>query len=59
MRHKEAVSKRSKGITGDLIDSSTTDFRSVFNVINKIMEIASLYCIVGNHEARNKYYKSI
>lgn len=41
-------------ITGDLIDRSTTDFTSVFNLIDRIVSInENVYFVSGNHEWGN------
>ena len=39
-------------ITGDLIDSRSTDIEIALNFINAAMEIAPCYYVPGNHEAR-------
>ncbi len=38
-------------ITGDLVDSSHTDFDIAMEFINSAMEIAPVYYVTGNHEA--------
>lgn len=38
-------------ITGDLVDSSHTDFDIAMEFINKALKIAPIYYVTGNHEA--------
>ena len=45
-------------LTGDLIDSRKTDIETAINFIKKIKDIAPIYFVSGNHEARiNSYSK--
>ncbi|UTR13313.1 metallophosphoesterase [Salipaludibacillus sp. LMS25] len=46
-------------ITGDLIDSKTTDLYSVHEFISDIEKMAPIYFVTGNHEARNEYYDEL
>ena len=41
-------------ITGDLIDSRTTDFDISLEFVRKAIKIAPIYYVTGNHEARIK-----
>lgn len=44
-------------ITGDLIDSYHTNISDSKKVINLLKEIATIYFVTGNHEARIKEYR--
>lgn len=45
-------------ITGDLIDSNKTDINTAIQFVKKINDIAQVYYVTGNHEARiNNYDK--
>ena len=46
-------------ITGDLIDSRKTDIEIAINFIKKIKDIAPVYFISGNHEARIINYEKL
>ena len=46
-------------ITGDLIDSRKTDIEIAINFIQKIKDIAPVYFISGNHEARIRNYDKL
>lgn len=46
-------------ITGDLIDSRKTDIEIAINFIQKIKDIAPVYFISGNHEARIRNYEKL
>lgn len=44
-------------ITGDLIDSSKTDIPIAIEFISQIKNIAPIYYVTGNHEARSQQYE--
>lgn len=46
-------------ITGDLVDSSHTDFDIAMEFINKSLKIAPIYYVTGNHEAWLQNYNEL
>ncbi len=46
-------------ITGDLVDSRHTDIDVALDFVKKAVEIASVYYVTGNHEARLSQYKEL
>lgn len=46
-------------LTGDLIDSRKTDVNVAINFIKEIKDIAPVYYVTGNHEARVKEYSEL
>ena len=46
-------------ITGDLVDSRHTDFDAAMEFIDGAKEIAPIYYVTGNHEARLSNYKEL
>lgn len=46
-------------LTGDLIDSRKTNVEVAINFIKKINNVAPIYYVSGNHEARIKSYRKI
>ena len=43
-------------ITGDLLDSRRTNVKRCYYLIEKIIKIAPVYFVTGNHESRKKFY---
>ncbi len=43
-------------ITGDLLDSRRTNVYRCYYLIEKIIKIAPVYFVTGNHESRKKFY---
>ena len=43
-------------ITGDLIDSRRTNINRALALVKELVEIAPIYYVSGNHEARIKQY---
>lgn len=46
-------------LTGDLIDSRNTDIEIALSFVRKITEIAPVYYVSGNHEARVREYTDL
>ena len=46
-------------ITGDLIDSTKTNVDIAIDMIKEIIEIAPVYYVTGNHEARTNEYDNL
>lgn len=46
-------------VTGDLIDSRKTDINVAINFLKVIKDIAPIYYVTGNHEARLTEYKKL
>lgn len=46
-------------ITGDLIDSNLTDVSKAMEFVHGAVEIAPVYYVTGNHEARSEQYASL
>ena len=46
-------------ITGDLIDSTKTNVDIAIDMIKEIIEIAPIYYVTGNHEARTNEYDNL
>lgn len=46
-------------VTGDLVDSSHTDFGIAMDFINSALKIAPVYYVPGNHEARLNRYDTL
>ena len=46
-------------VTGDLIDSNHTDVAKAMEFINGAVEIAPVYYVTGNHEARSDHYSDL
>ncbi len=46
-------------ITGDLVDSRHTDMDVALDFVKKAVEIAPVYYVTGNHEARLSQYKEL
>lgn len=46
-------------ITGDLIDSTKTNVDIAIDMIKEIIEIAPVYYVMGNHEARTNEYDNL
>lgn len=46
-------------ITGDLIDTKTTDLINAREFIENIVDIAPVFYVTGNHEARSEIYKDL
>ena len=46
-------------ITGDLIDSRKTDVNIAIKFLKEIKDIAPIYYVTGNHEARLSEYKKL
>jgi hypothetical protein len=46
-------------ITGDLVDSRRTDIQTAMEFISRAIEIAPIYYVPGNHEARLENYPEI
>lgn len=46
-------------ITGDLIDSNHTDIDTAINFVKKVVNIAPIYYVTGNHEASSNEYQTL
>ncbi|WPS86274.1 metallophosphoesterase [Brevibacillus halotolerans] len=55
----KAVSPDFIAVTGDLIDSNHTDVAKAMEFINGAIEIAPVYYVTGNHEARSDQYAKL
>ncbi|ERM18261.1 metallophosphoesterase [Brevibacillus laterosporus] len=55
----KAVSPNFIAVTGDLIDSNHTDVAKAMEFINGAIEIAPVYYVTGNHEARSDQYAKL
>lgn len=44
-------------LTGDILSHSNTHFCNIFALFNELCEIAPVYAVSGNHDARNPFFE--